>query len=76
MINYTTCIMCGKRTAKDDEGKEFDLCNIVGVTIVEKTVQMTKGQDRSLIHYLCVLPQIRRENVGTAMLKMIMSQRE
>ena len=40
------------------------------------TVKMTTGNDRSLIHYLCVLPEIRRQNVGTTMLKMIMSQDE
>ena len=65
--------MCVEITDKDDEGKEVDICNIVGVTIVEKTVEMTKGQDRSLIYYLCILPQFCQQYVVTTMLKMIMS---
>ena len=76
MSNFTTYIMCAEITDKDDEGKEVDMCNIVGVTIVEKTVEMTKGQDRSLIQCVCVLPQICQQNVGTVILKMITSQDE
>ena len=49
---------------------------MVGVTIVEKTVHMTQGPDRTLIHYLCVEPTLRRQGIGTSMLKMIMNQPE
>ena len=33
----TTYIMCTEITDEDDEGKVFDICNNVGVTIAEKT---------------------------------------
>lgn len=42
---------------------------IITAVIVEKTVLMTKGYDRPLIHYLCVDEEFRRQNVGTAQMK-------
>ena len=59
MSNFNMYIMYLELTSEDNEGNEVDHCNIVGVTIVEKTVEMTKGQDRSLIHYLYILPELR-----------------
>ena len=53
-----------------------DVCKMVGVTIVEKTVHMTQGLDRTLIHYICVEPTVFRQCIGTSMLKMIMNQPE
>ena len=35
---------------------------------------MTKGEERSLIHYLVVSPDYRQKNIGTALLKIVMSQ--
>ena len=37
---------------------------------------MTKGEERTLIHYLVVHPEHRQKNIGTALLKIIMSQSE
>ena len=68
--------MVGHHTSKRDDGKEIDLCEVVGVAIIEKDVQMTSGNNRSLIQYLLVNPDTRLQHVGTAMLKMIMIQPE
>ena len=42
MHNFTMYIMCVKHTNKDDDGKEVQSCNIVGVAIIEKNIQMTR----------------------------------
>ena len=42
MMNFTTYIMCSDLTSKDYDGKTVDHCNVVWVTMVEKTVLMTK----------------------------------
>ena len=34
------------------------------------------GEDRTLIHYLCVKPEVHYQNIGLALLKIIMSQHE
>ena len=68
--------MDGYHTSKCDDGTEIDLCEVVGVTIIEKDVQMTSGNNRSLIHYLLVNPDVRLQHIGTAMLKMIMMKPE
>ena len=65
MSNFTAYIMCTEITEIDEE-----------VMIVGKNDVMTNGRDRSLIHYICVKPPFRRLNVGTALMKTIMSQRE
>ena len=49
---------------------------IIAAMIVEKTVLMTKGCDRTLIHYLCVDEEFRRQNVGTALMKTVMQRFE
>ena len=49
---------------------------MVSVTITEKEVQMSSGPNRSLIHYLLVKPDIYLQDIGTAMLKMIIIQRD
>ena len=76
MKNYTTYIMCSTVEQDYDDGTTHDQCHIVGVAIVEKTIVMTKGEERSLIHYLVVSPEFCLKNIGTAMLKMIMIQSE
>ena len=43
--------MVGHHTSKDDEGQEIDICELVGVAIIEKDIQMTSGPNRSLIYY-------------------------
>ena len=37
---------------------------------------MTRGHYCTLIHYMCVEPTLRRQGIGTSMLKMIMDQPE
>ena len=54
MSNFTTCIMCAEITEEDEEGEEEDSIIINTVMIVEKNVVITKGNYRSLIHYICV----------------------
>ena len=49
---------------------------MLGLAIIEKNVVMNSEEERSLIHYLLVNDNIRCENIGTAMLQMIMSQKE
>ena len=71
MGNFTTFIMCGDVTRQGVE-----LCIIVGVTIVEQTMHMTKGTDCTLIHYISINPSFCRKYLGAAMLKMIMNQPE
>ena len=66
--------MCTESTEEDEEGEEKESTIIITVVIVEKNVLMTKGHDRSLIHYLVVLHEFCRQYIGAAMFKMSMSQ--
>ena len=76
MQKFTTYIMCGEHTSKDDYENEVQLDNIVGVAMIEKNVRMTTGQDCTLIHYLYIKPGIRHQNIGIIVLKTIISQPE
>ena len=76
MQKFTTNFMVGHHISKGVDGKEIDLSSVVGVIIIEKDVQMTSGKSRSLIHYFMVKPDICTQYIGTAMLKMIMTQPE
>ena len=71
MRNFTTYMMCGEGTRQ-----KVDEYNLVGITIIEKTAQITQGPDCTLIHYMCVEPTLHRQGISTSMLKMIMDQSE
>ena len=76
MQKFKTYFMIGHHISKGDNGKAIDACSVVGAAIIEKNVQINSGEHRSLIYYLLVHKDIRFQNIGTAMLKMIMSQPE
>ena len=68
--------MVGHHISKGDDGQAIDLCSMVGVAIIEKDVQINSGKNRSLIHYFMVNPDICTQHIGTAVLKVIMTQQE
>ena len=72
MLKFTTYFMIGNFSSNDDD----DGIQVLGVAIIEKNVVMNSEEERSLIHYLLVHDNIRCENIGTAMLQMIMSQKD
>ena len=77
MLKFTTYFMIGQCYVDSDaDGKDNDECQVIALAIVEKDVLMTSGEERSLIHYFLVDADFRFKNVGTAMLKMIMSPKE
>ena len=47
-----------------------------GLIIIENNVVMNSGEERSLIHYFLVKDDFRCQNIGTAMLQIIMSHKE
>ena len=51
MQKFSTYFMGGYYTSNDDDGKEIDQCEVVGVAIIEKDVQMSLGSNCSLIHF-------------------------
>ena len=76
MKNFTTYIMWSNFEQDYDARTTADECSVVGVAIVEKPIVMIKCEERSLTHYLVVSPEYCLINIGTATLKMIMSQSE
>ena len=49
--NHTTYIMCGQLDG-------IELCHIFGIMVVEKNAVMNQGSDFTLIHYMCVDPDL------------------
>ena len=49
---------------------------IIAAMIVEQNVLMTKGNERALIHCICVTPDLRRMNIGTVLMKTVMNLRD
>ena len=76
MKNVTTYIMCCPVEQDYHDGTTAKSSQIIGVSIVEQDIVMTKGEERPLIHYLVVHPEHRHKNIGTALLKIIMNQSE
>ena len=78
MRNHTTYFLLSNISVKDAEtnveGKED---SIVAAMIVEKNVIMTEQEKtRALIHYICVDPQLRRNDFATALMKSVFCQKE
>ena len=69
MRNCNTYFMCSH--TKDDNAEFTD---IVGVAIVDKNIEMTTSEKRSLIHYLAVIDCYCMQHIGTVLSKMIFSQ--
>ena len=77
MTSFSTYFMVTKTTTTDlDTKKEIQALEIIAAMIVKNDVLMTKIIERALIHYICVIPDLRRLNIGTALMKNVLTRDE
>ena len=77
MTSFSNYFMVTKTETTDlNTKKSIECLEIIAAMIVEQNVLMTKGNERALIHCICVTPDLRRMNIGTALMKTVMIRNE
>ena len=71
MTKYTTYFLPTMITVEEDKTNvENEELTIIGTIIVGKHVTMTDQEiTRALEYYICVIPELRRNDIATALMK-------